>query len=108
VLYDASEATAHGGGGVSVTAWGLEVLEGERVCSLAFGQKYVFDTEPFDLSSVNSSRPNTTVQDCRGGQVVGYAVEVFLGDKLVASDIRPSDTKSRIEKLKSSKRRRRG
>jgi hypothetical protein len=101
VLYDSSQATMHGDG-VSATASPLKILEGEQTCSLRVGQKYAFDTESLDLSSVNSSRAYTTKQHHYGGEVIGYAVEVLVGDKLAAEEVRPSDIKSRIEKAKAS------
>ena len=102
LLYDSSQATVRGNGEVNAPAPDLKTLEGERTCSLAVGQRYVFDTGSFDLSSVTSSRPYTTLLSHQGGEALGYVVEVLVGDTLAAEEIRPLDTKSRIEKLKAS------
>jgi hypothetical protein len=102
LLYDSSQATARSNGGIDAPGPNLKTLEGERTCSLAVGQKYAFDTESLDLSSVTSSRAYTTQISHQGGEALGYVVEVLIGDTLAAEEIRPLDTKSRIEKLKAS------
>jgi hypothetical protein len=102
LLYDSSQATVQGNGGINAPAPNLKTLEGERTCSLAVGQKYIFDTESLNLSSVSSSMPYTTKLSHQGGEVLGYVVEVLVGDALAAKEISPPDTKSRIEKLKAS------
>ncbi len=99
VLYDASTASV-AGGGVSWSSAHLKVLEGDHSCNLGLGQKCGFDTDSLDLSSVRTDYNYNGVRHQYGGAVIGYCVEVFKDDKVLASEIQPPDTKQRIQKVK--------
>ena len=103
VLYDPSKAEAHGHGGVSWSSKDLRVLEGEHACSLGLGQQCAFDTDSIDLSTVHGGTANTTQGYQYGGDIHGYSVEVFSGERLLASEYQPQDIKSQIEAARTNK-----
>jgi hypothetical protein len=78
----------------------FKVVEGERTCSIGLGQKYVFDTDIVELSGSQWQNNWTGSRSGSSAEVAGYAVEVLSGDRIVASEIIPADTKRRIEQLK--------
>jgi hypothetical protein len=78
------------------------VIEGSRKTDLKRGQRYEFDTDIFQLGSVYRSNISGTSRFNRA-EILGYAVEVIVDAKTVSSDIRPADTKMKIDALKSSK-----
>ena len=102
VLYDSSRAEAHGNGGS--TSWsegGLKIIDGERSSDLGVGQRLAFETDSVDISSVTTGNATTTQRNQYGGDIRGYCVEVLLDGKVLASEIQPPDTKSRIAQVKA-------
>jgi hypothetical protein len=78
----------------------LELVEGERTCSLSFGQKFAFDTDLVQLSGRKWQSRDGWYRRTVSAQIVGYAVEVYMGDKIVASAVDPSDVRRKIELLR--------
>jgi hypothetical protein len=74
VVYDPSYARAHGSGSVSWTTTDLAVSEGEKVCQLGLGQKYNFETDPIELSTVSTSSTYSGRRYRYGGEVHGHLV----------------------------------
>jgi hypothetical protein len=105
ILYDPSHAEVRGGGGVSWNRADLKVLDGERTCSLQVGQRFAFDTDSVDLSSVHTGNSYTTRANQYGGDIRGYCVEVSTADgKLLASEIQPPDTKQQLDQVRAKDR----
>src|ERR1043166_1757249 len=100
VLVDSSHAEARATG-ISTTNGKLDIVEGERTCSLDLGQRYSFDTDVIELSAAMAGSDYSGSRWNYGGKVLGYAVEVFVDRKPGASEIQPSDTKKRIEQVKA-------
>ena len=78
----------------------LKLVEGERTCSLNFGQKFTFDTDLMQLNGKKWQSRNGRNRKAISSQIVGYAVEVYIGDRVVASDIQPPDAKRKIDLLR--------
>ena len=82
----------------------LALLEGERTCSIALGQKYVFETDPVEVDSVQGSYGHSSYRD--RAEIVGYVIEVYSGKKILVADAQPQDSKDRIKKYKDSEEKR--
>jgi hypothetical protein len=100
VLYDPSQARSHGSGGFTWSSEDLAVSEGQKTCQLALGQKYSFETDPIELSTVSTSISYTGRRYRYGGEVRGHVVEVFVNDRLVATDASSNDIRQQMEKAK--------
>ena len=82
------------------TGTDLKLVEGERACSLNFGQKFSFDTDLVQLSGKTWQSRDGRHRKTELAQIVGYAVEVHIGDRIVSSAIEPADIKHKIELLR--------
>ncbi len=80
-----------------------EIIEGEQTCSLNLGTKYVFDTDIVELTGTKLESSDGQYRRDDSSRVLGYAVEVFIGNQRVAADIQPIDTKGKVEALKAEK-----
>jgi hypothetical protein len=75
-------------------------VQGERSANLAVGQKLAFDTDAVEIKGEGWEDHWSGHRGQNTTEVLGYAVEVLVDGKVVASDITPADTKKRIEELK--------
>jgi len=62
----------------------FSVAQGEKSVDVEMGKTYDFDTDSAD------------------GKVLGYTVQVFSEDKVLASAVEPADIKAQIEKAGGS------
>ena len=81
----------------------LKLVEGEHTCSLDLGERCTFDTDLVELTGTKWQSSGGQPRRIVSAQIVGYTVEAYIGDRVVASDIQPSDAKSKIELLKNDK-----
>jgi hypothetical protein len=75
------------------------VVEGESRCALAFGERRRLDTDIIELSGVRTRNADGSVGESKS-QILGYAVEVYVGGRLVAAEAFPADTPVRIKEVK--------
>jgi hypothetical protein len=101
ILVDPSKAEAQGGG-YSMTKVAEKVVSGERQSKITLGQRYTFDTDPIDLDTVTTSYDTGGQRFHSGGSIQGYLVEVYNGDRLVASDSSSQNIKHDMEQLQKS------
>jgi hypothetical protein len=81
-----------------------KVIEGSRTTdSLSLGQKFTFETDTVDFSKYAYTSPSGRYESGRNAGIVGYAVEVLIDNKVVASDYQPMDIKRKIEGIKAPK-----
>lgn len=73
----------------------LFVVEGEKKCSLIHGQTYELETDQIDLMACPMSGGK--------GEVLGYAFQVLVDDKVVASSVAPENTLKKIEAIKAAR-----
>ncbi len=102
ILVDPSHAEAQGAG----YSWNnapKKIVEGERQCKVAVGQRYAFDTDSIDLDTVTTDYDYDSRRYTHGGTIQGYLVEVYDGDRLVASDYSSTDIKREIEQTKEKR-----
>ena len=76
----------------------MRVVNGEKSCTLEFGKTFSFDTDVLELQG-NQTNFDGGHRYERGSKIVGYSVEIFCNDQRVAADIKPDDTKNKIEQL---------
>jgi hypothetical protein len=100
ILVDPTKAEAHGNS-YSWTPAAETIVEGERQCKIAVGQRYAFNTDSIDLDTVMTNYDYEGRRYTYGGSIHGYLVEVYDGDRLVASDGSPTDIKSQIDQFKA-------
>jgi len=106
VLHDPSYASALGGG-ISYSTSRLEIQEGQKICILKTGQKYVLQTDPIELSIVSTYDSYGGGHSRYGGDVRGYLVEVYVHDRLVAQDASANNIREQIENLRKTAERKR-
>jgi hypothetical protein len=83
-----------------------KVIEGSRTSdSLSLGQKFTFETDTVEFSKYAYSSRSGRYESGGSAGIVGYAVEVLLDNKVVASDYQPMDIKRKIEAIKAPKQR---
>ena len=75
----------------------LKLVAGEHTCSLKLGEKCAFDTDLVELTGTKSQWKNGQYRKIVSAQIVGYTVEAYIEDRVVASDIQPPDAKHEIE-----------
>jgi hypothetical protein len=75
-----------------------QVVDGERKATIEFAKKLVFDTDVIELQ--RSEHTSEGQYREYGSKVEGYAVEVSIGDQLVASDAQPPSVKAKIEQAR--------
>ena len=79
----------------------VQIVEGEKTCTLGVGQKFICETDPVDLQGTATiSSYSGRYKSGYNAQIIGYAVDVLVKGAIVTSDIQPSDTKKRIEQAK--------
>ena len=80
----------------------LSVVEGEYTCSLALGERSGFDTDIIELTGTRTRSTETGSRSDTKSRIVGYAVEVYVGDRRMAWEADPQDTMRRIEDMKQA------
>ena len=89
----------------------LKILEGDRTCSLGIGQRYKFETDSLEVPMKKRAYYNSRgIRSSSGDglEILGYLVEVYSGKKILASDIQPSDIKTRIQKVRDAEEKKHG
>jgi hypothetical protein len=84
----------------------LRVVDGSKSVDIPFGKSFVFETDIIELTGYEW-RTSEGGRHQHSAEILGYAVEVYIGDKLVASDIKPSDAKRKIEQVSGRSEQRR-
>lgn len=82
-----------------------QVVDGEKTATIDGTKTFSFDTEPVQFTEwqrkTTDARVNSVTK--QGSDIEGYAVEVFVDGKLLASDIQPADVKKRIDEAISTR-----
>lgn len=102
ILVDPSRAEAHGNGYSQMKA-DEKIVTDERQCKIAVGQRYTFDTDSIDLDTVATDYNYNGRHYTYGGGIHGYLVEVYDGDRLIASDASSVNFKSELEKFQANR-----
>jgi hypothetical protein len=79
-----------------------ELIEGERKVNLGFGQTFTFQTDTVVLSGTKY-KSTYGYSSKSGAELLGYSIEVYQDDKLIAAENNPGDTRRRIDALKQKR-----
>jgi hypothetical protein len=83
----------------------LKVVEGTRTAELKRGQKFSFETDIIELGSF--SRSNYYNSKSSNAELVGYLVEALVDGKVVASDAKPMDIRTKVQEARNAPKRHR-
>ncbi len=78
----------------------LKVVEGTRTAELKRGQKFSFETDIIELGSF--SRSNYYSSKSSNAELVGYLVEALVDGKVVASDAKPMDIRTKVQEARNA------
>lgn len=77
-------------------------VRGEKTLTVDFGRSESFDTEVVELTSYEHVG-SWSQRSEYGARLVGYAVEVYVNDQLVAAETQPSSVKAKLEQAGQAK-----
>lgn len=97
ILVEGQSYTSYDSDGQFQRSNPLRVVSGESTTTLEFGKTHSFDTDVIELEGSETTSYGSHQK--WGAKVLGYVVEVFVNDQLVASDIQPSSVKAKIDQV---------
>ena len=78
------------------------IIEGEQTTNLERGEKFSMATDVLELGRYWRSSYSGTDRTTHA-EIQGYVIEVIVDGKVAVADIKPPDTKKRIDQLKAAK-----